>query len=397
MVRGADGASRSRASTKLYQVPGYGFPGLHAESFQTARMAEAFQQCGVDVTIVHPRSAGAISWGNACQTYGLLRAPARRLLPAVHTSSRGLRIVANLSLRFALARFALCAGDRSVVLGRHAGWDPLATLVSLKRSGALAASIFVELHEPRHFCRRNDPAVSGYVALSEPVKAFLLEAGVAESRILVAPNAVDLRLYADLQSIDKTVLRAECGLPWSRPLICYTGQLGPGRNVETLIASMKYLDPRAALVLVGGNRRDHLDRVECFVGAEGLSERVFILGQRPAFMTARLQCAADVLVIPYNSRLSTAGWCSPLKLGEYLASGNPIVAFPIPALRAALRPSDVVWAEQETAASLAEAIARAITRRPSSFAEVSERLGNWTWPHRAGLLAEFMGVLYSSN
>jgi glycosyltransferase involved in cell wall biosynthesis len=105
------------------------------------------------------------------------------------------------------------------------------------------------------------------------------------------------------------------------------------------------------------------------------------------------QLAADVLVIPYDSRLSTAAWCSPLKMWEYLASGRPIVAFPIPALRDIFRKSEVVWVQEETPVSLADALKEAMKWEPRPLHEIRERIGTWTWEERARRIAEFMEIL----
>lgn len=42
------------------------------------------------------------------------------------------------------------------------------------------------------------------------------------------------------------------------------------------------------------------------------------------------QIACDVLVVPYNKRLKTAGCASPLKIFEYMGAQRPIVATNLP-------------------------------------------------------------------
>lgn len=374
----------------LYQIPGYGFPGLHAESFQTARMADAFLECGVNAAVVYPWSSRMIRWHDVRETYGLHRSLKRKILPGFYLTSSRWRFVSNPLLRISLALFAINAGRNTVFLGRHPHLEPLRTLIRLKMWNLLRARIVVELHEPHHYLPGVDRHIDGYVVISKGLESFLLDAGVDPGRILLAPNAVDLTSYEQAHRRERSALRRQLQLPEEHSIICYTGQLGPGRNVETLIQAMQYLEERVSLVLVGGRNSDDVRRLEEFVASNRLSQRVKLIGQQPTQVVIDFQLAADVLVIPYNSHLAHARWCSPLKLWEYLASSKPIVAFAIPALREILRDDEVVWAKEETAVALAAAIGEALTRKPRAFEEVRARIGDWTWADRAQRVLDFI-------
>jgi glycosyltransferase involved in cell wall biosynthesis len=354
-------------------------------------MAQAFGECGVDTRIVYPWSPGSLPWRDVASAYGLRRAPARLVLPAVHCTG-ALRRLGTVTTRLSLAAFARGVGRDAVVLARHPRYDPLATLLRLKARGAFGGRIFVELHEAQHLVPAQDPHVGGYIVVSEPLQAFLRSAGIEPGRVLLAPNGVDLRSFESLHAAEPREMRRELGLPADRAILCYTGQLGPGRNVETLVASLRHLPAETMLVLVGGNRGEDRQRIQAFVASQALSDRVVLRGHEPAARAWRLQMAADVLVIPYAAYMAHAEWCSPLKLGEYLATGVPIVAFPLPSLKAVLRDEDVVWATEETSRGLAEAVLDALKRLPRPFAEVERRLAGWSWTDRARRMAAFMGL-----
>jgi len=379
---------------RLYQLSGYGFPGYRADSFQTARMAEAFLESGVNASIVYPWSPKTIPWRDVCPAYGLNRRPQRKVLPGIYLNPAWrFHPFSNILLRIVLVLFAIKTGSKAVFLGRHPQEDPLATLLQLKARGFLQTPIFVELHEARHYSRPADSYINGYVVISEPLKLFLTDAGVESDKILVAQNAVDFSAYQQAHRLNRRTLRSQLGLAEHQSVICYTGQLYRDRNVETLVAAMKYMEPSTILVLVGGNARRDMQRIQAHVDANQLADRVRMVGQQAAVTTMHFQLAADVLVIPYDSRLSTAAWCSPLKIWEYIASGTPIVAFPIPAFRDIFRKNEVVWVQEETPVSLADALKEAMKWQPRPFHEISARIGTWTWAERARRIAEFMEIL----
>lgn len=376
---------------KLYQLPGYGFPGLHAESFQTARMAEGFLECGIPSTVVYPWTSNMIPWKEVPETYGLQQPLQRKLIKGAFLTSSNLRFVSNPILRASLSTFAIAAGKDSVFLARHPHLEPLSLLIDLKRRNRMQGRIFVELHEPSHFLPETDQFIEGYVVISEALQEYLLEKGVKREQILLALNAISLKSYEKSHEVEQSTLRSKLGLPTEQRIVCYTGQLGPGRNIETLIEALAYID-NALLVVVGGRQLDDIARLKHFANSRNLSERILFTGQQSTPKTVEYQLASDVLVIPYNSVLAHSKWCSPLKLWEYLASGKLIVAFQIPPLCKSLLDAEVVWAREETAPALADAIKEAFTRKPRTFTEVRERLGKLTWANRAERVARFMGL-----
>lgn len=118
----------------------------------------------------------------------------------------------------------------------------------------------------------------------------------------------------------------------------YFGHLYPGRGIE-IIEAMARVRPNCLFLVYGGNDTE--------VNARRASKQLAnlrYLGHVPHPLAQRVMCAVDVLLMPYQDRVSigldghdTAGWMSPMKMFEYLASGVPLISSDLPVLREVLR------------------------------------------------------------
>ena len=110
-------------------------------------------------------------------------------------------------------------------------------------------------------------------------------------------------------------------------LVAYAGHLGHSAELNDLVAAVELVarrDPAVRLAIIGGvsdgQRRDLIDRI----AAHGLAGSVELVGPASADAIPALLARATVLVLARADGLfSRAGM--PTKLGEYLASGRPVV------------------------------------------------------------------------
>lgn len=117
--------------------------------------------------------------------------------------------------------------------------------------------------------------------------------------------------------------------------ICgYFGHLYPGRGIR-IITELAERNTEMAFLIVGGNDSD----VEALKN-KILQENIIFKGFLPHSIAQRLMAACDVLLMPYQEKVSigsqnrdTAQWMSPMKMFEYLASGTPVVSSDLPVLR----------------------------------------------------------------
>ena len=162
--------------------------------------------------------------------------------------------------------------------------------------------------------------LDGLVVISERQCERVIERHrIDPSSTFVAHDGVDLRCY---DGMTKRAARTSLDYPADEPVVAYTGHLYPSKVVETLIEAAHDID--AKCLIVGGYSED----IERIKGSMAVPAKVTFTGHVPPADVPRYQLAADVLVatIAEDRELD---YFSPLKLFEYMATGNPSV---VPAL-----------------------------------------------------------------
>jgi glycosyltransferase involved in cell wall biosynthesis len=133
-------------------------------------------------------------------------------------------------------------------------------------------------------------------------------------------------------------LRGTLGLPPSTPIILYQGQYMPGRGLEALIESGRYLS-YGVIVLrgYGANEADLRQRLTTI----GVSGRVFMAD--PVSMADLVAAAseADVGVVPYVACSPCNYYTSPNKLFEYMLAGLALAVSNLPFMEKIVRDHDL--------------------------------------------------------
>lgn len=138
--------------------------------------------------------------------------------------------------------------------------------------------------------------VDRYVAISEAVKAVMVEDGIPEGKISVVPSGVDPTRLEQVQ-VSRAELRKALEVPEDAPLVGCVGHLAWHKGQEFLVRAVPELleqVPDAWVVIVGEGERRAL--LEGEIKRLGVGHRVRMTGFREDAPT--LMRAFDVLAVP---------------------------------------------------------------------------------------------------
>ena len=159
------------------------------------------------------------------------------------------------------------------------------------------------------YCRKSD----GLFVISTCLRDYFIENGVPEDKITIVNSIVDTSRFEGLKKQE------------SEPYFAYCGN---GNNKKDKVDELIRVFARVAsrhedikFYIIGPTKqvyKDEKDNVQ-LVHELGLDDRVVFTGMKPASEIPQLLVNAKALFLQNRAGFST-------KLGEYLASGNPVVA-----------------------------------------------------------------------
>jgi len=168
------------------------------------------------------------------------------------------------------------------------------------------------------FTRTMYKLVDGVVVISTCLERYFLARVRHGARVIRIPILVDL---------DEFGVASTHGAP-GRDILCYVGNLDHRGEIDGLIDAFCEVAPRFpvwSLRIIGGSRDPQaLARFRSRVASLDLAQRVEFTGSVERTELPGLLRQAAAFALPRASGLfSTAGF--PTKLGEYLATGKPVV------------------------------------------------------------------------
>lgn len=191
--------------------------------------------------------------------------------------------------------------------------------------GKLNASIVRRLTQRRNFL--------GLVVITKPLADYYAtEFDTPPSKLVVAPDGADPTSNNLVLAKPKNPERLQIG---------YVGHLYRGRGIEIIIELARRCQ-WGDFHIVGGNQED----IDYWTDVAGDLANLYIHGFASPGQTEKYRAMFDVALAPYQNDVSSIGargprrtgsWMSPLKIFEYMASGNAIICSDFPVLREVLK------------------------------------------------------------
>jgi glycosyltransferase involved in cell wall biosynthesis len=235
--------------------------------------------------------------------------------------------------------------------------------------------------------------IAGLVTISHRLAEHYIARGAA--RVRIVPDGVDLDLFTHPEPLSGPDPMDEGDGALN---VLYSGHLYDEKGIPTLIdAAPGIARPgRKIRVHLLGGLPDDIERARARAAKAGRS-LIQIHGPVPHAQVPRWLWHARCLVLPPSARDPSAQWTSPVKLGEYLAAGPPIVASAIPALRDWLDERTVRWFTPDDPADLARAVREALDETPAQAevrrANAMELARRFSYPARARAILAAGGIV----
>jgi glycosyltransferase involved in cell wall biosynthesis len=354
-------------------------PTPRAHGIQVAAMSEAFAASGIETEIWLPKIPNDIS-EDIFSYYKIQRIFQIRQLKSL--SLNNVFFPAGLIYRVRYLTFLISVllkpkRPTDIFFTRH---PEIAWCLSL-----LGYRVIFELHnwiaKKKKINRILLKKVFLIVATTNLIKEELIKSGFIQDKILVAPHGVELSKF--MIDLPKAETRHRLGWPLDKKIIVYTGHLYDRKGVQTIIAAAKQLPSDYQIYLIGGLPSD----IAKIKAATADIETILVLGSKKHEEIPFCLQAADILLIANSSQDQVESYyTAPLKLFEYLASGRPIVASDVPALREFLTPDLAVLVQPDQPVKMAKALISLAqdANRQAGYAQRGQQLArNFNWASRA--------------
>jgi len=285
-------------------------------------MAEGFAQNGHRVKIVcYRNSQQKYSQDDLNQFYGVSSVEWQMIpqIPTRYNTPRQHHGFAIVALPFLLLDRPDLVYARNYVLPSWTSRVGIATACESHAHTDNISKPFLNMLKATHH-----PMFRSLITISPVLKDYYVSMGAIDEKISILATGVNIDHFIAPSHLPPTPYNG------SGPHIVYTGHLYDYKGIPTILEAAKQL-PHLQFHLIGG-LDDDIARQRGEAQALTLTN-VHFHGMKSQNDLPQYLWHGDVLLLPPSANHPSAEWTSPVKLGEYLASGKPIVATEISALQ----------------------------------------------------------------
>ncbi|WP_413198660.1 glycosyltransferase family 4 protein [Nostoc piscinale] len=246
-------------------------------------------------------------------------------------------------------------------------------------------------HEDKQFEPEivNHPLFQVAVTVADTVRQSMIQHGMPPEKLIKIHNGFN-RLFMQRQPEKAAEWRQKLLQNQRSQLVVYAGALKKFKGVDILIDAAQQM-PNVQFVCAGGEPKE----VEYYrkLAQSQQVDNITFLGYVLHHELASLLQAADVLAHPHCSGTAST-FTSPLKLFDYLASGNPIVATEIISLEEFKNtPAIAAWCEPDNPHQFAAALQKVLETYPKKiegYLQTIEFVQQFSWENRAAKILSYV-------
>ncbi len=301
-----------------------------AEGIHIKEMVSAFRLLGHKVKVIGP--VGEVAENKVSKKVSLLSRLKSRVPPLFYEI---LEVAYNV-YGYLIMRKEILREKPDFIYDRYMIFNASCVLIG-KRYGI---PVFLEVNAPLALERYEQPDEKLYlkrlafflekwicsnsfrtIAVSTPLKNYLVSIGVPDKRILVMPNGVDPEKFKPKGEKNEELLR-KCGFCEEDIIIGFLGILRPWHGIEILLdafrqAAMQIKNLKLLIIGDGPIRFEIEQRIQRL----GIHEKVYISGTIPHTIVPHYVNLFDIAISPKATFYS-----SPMKILEYMALRKAVIA-----------------------------------------------------------------------
>jgi glycosyltransferase involved in cell wall biosynthesis len=354
-------------STRVYLFSPYCLLRPTTNRIFDMRLCDGIAGHDVSVTAVYPYAymRDNIPASYVSKAYGL-RNPVqlRRLYTPLRENSFKLWRFLVLLVAFGISTFRIFAESvrhrgRTILISRDA--KSLVPAIALRKitGGLVRVTVLYVASE----VKKDKPIFRWVVRNADGVLAGVSAARDAIRRLYNLPEDRFMLLLApvpdELPVCSKSDARIKIGYTRGRPLVVYTGKLGPEvAELRYILEAAKDL-PEYDFLFTGG-RPSAVEAVRKYASDKGLLNVLFTGFMDDSTVIRYYQLAGDVLVSYYTAKDHMVEYNYPQKVNEYLTTGNPVVTPDFPATKDVLSERNVIFVRPDDPKDLVRGIRLAI-------------------------------------
>lgn len=176
----------------------------------------------------------------------------------------------------------------------------------------------------RHWERKQKELARGLMPVAENYRRQLIKEGVPAEQIVTVPCSVNLADF-EYDASWRAQVRTQLGFPADAVVGIYVGKFGDiyynQEAYDLFRAAAEHFSPAFRLIVLTPNP---LDEVRARLAAVGLDSTRSFVTKAPHHEVPGYLSAADFAFAPIKPA-NCRQFCSPIKVGEYWASGLPVV------------------------------------------------------------------------